>query len=111
MILGACTGRQLDIIISCFTGYYDDGGLYIDDMHTVGANPLANHPLLFPVERFCAILSEWIPVWKYLRTPSKFWFDLVTSVPFSYYDLILYEASLFVCAYIYDNDLHDMSSK
>ena len=52
MILGACTGRQLDIIISCFTGYYDDGGLYIDDMHTVGANPLANHPLLFPVERF-----------------------------------------------------------
>lgn len=30
--------------------------------------------------------------WRYLRAPSKFLFDLVTSVPFSYYDLIIYEA-------------------
>ena len=58
MILGACTGRQLDIIISCFTGYYDDGGLYIDDMHTVGANPLANHPWLFSRLRDSALFYK-----------------------------------------------------
>ena len=31
---------------------------------------------------------------RYIRTPSLFLFDLVTSVPFSYYDYIVYEASI-----------------
>ena len=30
-------------------------------------------------------------MWRYLKTPSLFAFDLVTSIPFSYYDLAIYE--------------------
>ena len=30
---------------------------------------------------------------RYLSKPSLFLFDMITSVPFSYYDLIAYEAS------------------
>jgi hypothetical protein len=32
--------------------------------------------------------------WRYINTPSLFLFDLATSVPFSYYDYIVYKVSL-----------------
>ena len=30
--------------------------------------------------------------WRYIHTPSLLPFDLVTSVPFSFYDFIIYQA-------------------
>ncbi len=32
-----------------------------------------------------------VAVWRYVHTPSLFLFDIVTSVPFSYYDFYVYQ--------------------
>jgi hypothetical protein len=39
------------------------------------------------------VIELWVlfAAWRYLNSPSLFAFDVVTSVPFSYYDLAIYE--------------------
>ena len=44
----------------------------------------------------CVIYDEFwcFAAWRYLNSPSLFFFDVVTSVPFSYYDFAIYKVLL-----------------
>ena len=80
-------------MINFCTGYFDGGGLYIDDIKVVGRNATLSHIAATSFFILKSRPGDELAGWKYLKTPSKFLFDLVTSVPFSYYDLILYYVS------------------
>jgi hypothetical protein len=41
-----------------------------------------------------SIRDNLLAAWRYISTPSLFIFDLATSVPFSYYDFIVYKVLL-----------------
>mmetsp|Transcript_37941 Transcript_37941/g.100971 ORF Transcript_37941/g.100971 Transcript_37941/m.100971 type:complete len:431 (+) Transcript_37941:34-1326(+) len=53
-----------EVIVQFFVGYYNDDGKYVDLLHLVAFN--------------------------YLSSPLRFWFDAVTSIPFSFIDYRAY---------------------
>ena len=45
-----------------------------------------------PINSLSIFLSNTRPARRrYLASPRRFWFDLITSFPFSYFDLYIYE--------------------
>ena len=62
-----CMLRQLEIVISFFVGYHDEDGIYIDNLGKVAKTYLG---------------SFWL-----------FWFDAITSIPFSLIDYRVAQAT------------------
>ncbi len=92
----ACTFRyqtaipaaQIEILLNLFTGFYEDGE-YCDELSRIGGLALCTFTyFVLGGSHLCPFT-----VWRYVRTPSLLLFDLLTSVPFSYYDFYVYQAS------------------
>jgi hypothetical protein len=65
---------QFEIVLQFITGSLDLSETYCDDYKVIGA--------------------------KYLSSISNFWFDLVTSIPWSFSDVYAYQVlSLVLCIY------------
>jgi hypothetical protein len=59
---------QMEVFSQFFIAYYDNNGAYVDDMREVAK--------------------------RYTMSFSSFWFDLSTSLPWSYLDLYAYQVLL-----------------
>ena len=64
--LTCLTQEQIEIALQFFTGSLDISEIYCDDFRVIGA--------------------------KYLSTPNGFCFDIITSLPWSFNDLYVYQA-------------------
>jgi hypothetical protein len=58
---------QLEVVYQFFVGTFDETGTYVDEFHVVASS--------------------------YILSYSGFWFDALTSVPWSYLDLYSYRVS------------------